>query len=507
VGVELLTERLRDEIAGVLACWDRVLIFGTLPRICYAEGMTSYLYAKQVRIFDYPKFAEPFRDRLRENAERLAAANGIQIEFIRKRKVRKEELVKAALGKRGEHPGLVCILSVMEACSTYKPWHDKATGKTFLRPDDGKCLHYYFYFIDAELGLCYVRVPTWLPCRLQIYFNGHNWLASRLRKLGVDHKLVDNAFVEIADWKRAQRLSDGLEIKRLHGKLDQFAGTCCPIHQEFGVQYHWSVDQCEYATDVVFRRQADLAAIYGALIQTAIHTVKPDHIATFLGKKLSPQFEGEAGNRYDICIEGTRIKHTMGPVSLKLYDKFSLMLRIETTVNDLTFFKHYREVEHRDGTREIKWASMQKTIYSLPALRELLQAANRRYLEFLSTIEDPRNGRDKLDRLSRPVTQEGRSYPGFNLFDADDEALFQAILRGEFNISGLQNKSLRRFLPHLSSGQTSRLLKRLRLHGLIKKVARSYKYYVTSFGKDALTAGLKLRELVIIPQLAYGRSA
>jgi hypothetical protein len=71
VGVQLLTERLKDQIAGGLGCWDRVLIFGTLPKICYAEGMTSYLYAKQVRIFDYPKFAEPFRDRLRENAERF----------------------------------------------------------------------------------------------------------------------------------------------------------------------------------------------------------------------------------------------------------------------------------------------------------------------------------------------------------------------------------------------------------------------------------------------------
>jgi hypothetical protein len=127
---------------------------------------------------------------------------------------------------------------------------------------------------------------------------------------------------------------------------------------------------CEYATDVVFKRQADLAVIYGNLTRTAIHTVKPDNIATFLGKKLNPQFEGEVGNRYNIRIEGTRIKHTMGPVSLKLYDKFGLILRIETTVNDLTFFKHYREVEHRDGTKETKWASMQKTIYSLPALRE-----------------------------------------------------------------------------------------------------------------------------------------
>jgi hypothetical protein len=125
----------------------------------------------------------------------------------------------------------------------------------------------------------------------------------------------------------------------------------------------------------------------------------------------------------------------MGPVSLKLYDKFGFILRIETTVNDLTFFKHYREVEHRDGTKEIKWASMQKTIYSLPALRELLADANRRYLEFLSSIEDPRNGRDKLDKLSQPVHNEGRSYPGFNLFDPDDEALLLGIARGVFEES------------------------------------------------------------------------
>jgi len=65
----------------------------------------------------------------------------------------------------------------MEACPSYQPWHNKQTGKTYLKPDGGKCLHYYFYFLDEELGLTYVRVPTWLPCRLQVYFNGHNWLA------------------------------------------------------------------------------------------------------------------------------------------------------------------------------------------------------------------------------------------------------------------------------------------------------------------------------------------
>src|SRR3954471_1556531 len=367
MAMELLTERHGEQIAGVLGCWDRMLIFGTLPKICFAGGMTSFLFERNIRIFDYPRFAEPFRNRIRENAEKLAADTGIEIEFIRKRNFRKEDRVKQALAKRGYHPVLICIFSAMEPCSTYKPWHNKQTGKTYLVPDDGKCLHYYFYFVDEGLGLCHVRVPTWLPCRLQIYFNGHNWLAGQLNKCGIAYQMTDNAFTHIADWQRAQRLSNGWETKRIHARLNDLARQCCPIYKDFASGYHWSVDQCEYATDIVFRKQADLQAIYENLARTAIHTVKPDNIATFLGRKLHTQYEGEIANRFNIRIEGTRIKHTMGPVSIKLYDKFGLILRIETTVNDLTFFKHYREVEHRDGSRQTKWASMQKAIYSLPA--------------------------------------------------------------------------------------------------------------------------------------------
>src|SRR5487761_631712 len=207
-----------------------MLIQGTLPGLCYAEGMTGYLYAQHIRIFDYVQWAQPLRETLRENAERRAADHGLEIEFIRRPKsFRKEDKIHQVLKQRGEHPGLVWIFSVMEPCSTYRPWHDKATGKPYLRPDDGKCLHYYFYFIDEELGLCHVRVPTWLPCRLQIYFNGHNWLAARLRKQKIDFTLMDNAFVHISDWTRAQQSADELDVKRLHRRLDAFALRFCPI--------------------------------------------------------------------------------------------------------------------------------------------------------------------------------------------------------------------------------------------------------------------------------------
>ncbi len=82
-----------------------------------------------------------------------------------------------------------------------------------------------------------------------------------------------------------------------------------------------------------------------------------------------------------------------------------------------------------------------------------------------------------VEKVGRPAHHEGRSYPGFNLFRTDDLNIFQAIVRGEFTISGLRNRDLQVRL-NKTAGQVSRLLKRLRLHGFIKKIGRTYKYYL-----------------------------
>mgnify|MGYP000010133137 CR=1 FL=1 len=502
--VELLTQRYADHIVGTLGCWDRVIITGTLTEVCHAGAVEGWLRRDNIRCFDLKVFAEPLRDAVREHALLMARAAGLRIEHLERKHFRKEDRVAEVLARRGDAPGLVHVFSAMEACSAFKPWHDKATGKTGLRPTGGKCLHYYFYFLHPRLGLVYVRVPTWLPFRLQIYFNGHNWLASRLRRAGLKFQMQDNALVECADWEKAQALADDFSLDQLKRDLDGLARQCVPaLLERFRSGYHWSLMQVEYSLDLVWRSADTLAPVYEELSRQAIFTVKAPEVAKFLGKRFPAHTDTALGSDFHTRVEGTRVKHFLGPASLKLYDKRGRVLRLECTVNDVTFFSHHRKVEHRDGPPTYEVAPLKKSIFSLRDLRGLMHAASARYLAWLSRLEDRSAGQVDLDKLSRPAKDAAaRSWRGFNLFLSADLQGLLAVLAGEHQISGLTSRRLQRLLPHWTRSQIGRLLRRLRLHGLIKKVGKTYKYYATAFGQRLLLAALKLKEHLLLPTLS-----
>ncbi len=101
-----LTERYEKEIEGVLGCFDRLVVTGTLTEVAYPEAMTAVLHREGIRCFDIGQFAEPLRECIRDNARKQALAAGVEIEYLSRSKgVRKEELVAKVLAKRGDHPG------------------------------------------------------------------------------------------------------------------------------------------------------------------------------------------------------------------------------------------------------------------------------------------------------------------------------------------------------------------------------------------------------------------
>ena len=192
----------------------------------------------------------------------------------------------------------------------------------------------------------------------------------------------------------------------------------------------------------------------------------------------------------------------MGDVSIKMYDKFGHVLRIESTCNDIGTFRVKRQVEHRDGSSTEQKARLKKSIYSLYQLFTIMKAANHRYLEFVSSFDDHSNENSNLTKVTSPVMESERSYRGFNFFAERDLQILEVISRGEYMTFGMQGKDIRQYLGGISSSAMSRIFKRLRLHGLIERVKGTYKYFPTAYGKEAIAAGLTIRNLVLIPVLA-----
>ena len=501
-------KKYEKNISGVLSCYDRVVIKGTLHTACFADGMMSIMNRNHTKYKYYRSFVSPYRDKIYKNTEQLSKQTQVPIQFIRNsRAVRKEDLVQSELEIRGNHPGLVCILSAMEKCNNYRYNYNKQTGESKLISVKGRCLHYYFYFLDDYLGLCYLRVPTWCPFQLQFYFNAHNWLALQLDKAGIAYEQRDNAFVHIADYEKAQSLSDSFDVKKLHQLFENYALKYCPSAFELSVVgYHWSIMQLEYATDIVFKDAKTLGPIYDEILKTMMHTVTPDDVARFLGRKY---LHGK--NKMDLDTtykqvkrqEMRRLKHVMGASSVKMYDKFGQVLRIETTTNDTTNFSHYRSVDHRDGTKTSKVAPVKKSIYSLKGLIPIMKGCNFRYLTFIAAIDAPISGQKRLQKITKSTKVNNRSYKGFNFFDPDDEKLLFTIAKGDFCIKGFSNKDLRKFIPDKSTAQISRILKRLKVKGLIKKIGKSYRYYMSTLGRKTVNTALKIKELFIVQNLDY----
>src|SRR5437588_2311814 len=219
-------------------------------------------------------------------------------------------------------------------------------------------------------------------------------------------------------------------------------------------------------------------------------------------RQISPQLAQEIGSQFSTRIEGTCIKHRFASSSIKMYDKYGCVLRIETTINDVSFFKHHRKVEHRQGPPTRVLAPVKKTIYSLIDLGEIMLGCNRRYLAHLAALDDFSAGVRALDRLTKPRTVEQKTLKGINFFDPVDNALLHALQNPRVNIAGIRRADLLPLLDQLSPDRLSRQLRRLRDLGVIKRVAGTYRYYLTRIGRAATAALCRITQTVIIPALA-----
>ena len=497
-----LASRYADQLVSSLRCFDRVIVHGTLVDVAHPGALLVSMKAAGFCPRDLARYAQPIGQEVRDAAVALAREHGLEIEVVTRKNFRQEDRVAAVLKQRGTQPGLVHIFAVKETAIVFDTRNARTDGYAKVITRRGACMHYYFYWIHPELGLIHVRVPTWLPFRVQIYFNGHSWLARQLDAAGISYEMADNAFAKCADWGRAQGLADGLNPEDLHGWFDELARICCPPVKRFVNGYHWCLTQAEYSQDLVFKDPGKVDGLFEELARQALLVVKADDVARFLGKRLASAQDQQVNSHLGRRYPGLRLKHSLGPASVKLYNRPGGILRMEITTYDVSFFRHYRQVVHRDGAKERKLAAMKKNIYSLRDLRELMRAGVRRYSQWLASLVEHSATRREVSKLGLPRHDEqGRSYRGFNPLVEAEARVLETVLRGEYALGGLTAQRLHWQFPELSRSRITRLLKRLRLHALLRKIGHTYTYYITRLGRQVLMSVLHLKEHFFVTEL------
>jgi hypothetical protein len=513
--MQTFVSRHQHEIQGTLSGFDRLRFVGSLLRLSYVNGLAAFLAATGVLLKDFGAYMTNLSQRIKQAGEQLALETPSRcVHYLASPSQSKEDFVRALPAAEQPGPnGLIAVLSCVEPCRSYVVHRNAQTKHLELRPALRKCLHLYFYVAHPIYGPIHIRVQTWAPFQVKIVFNGRDWLARQLDTAGIGYLKRDNTFLNVDDWDRAQTLLDDQLQVNWPMALDELVRQFHPVHAEwmpasYPVNYYWSVEQSEWATDVVFRSPADLAALYPRLVHHAITTFGSRDVLQFLQQKVSAQgglhgsFAGEVVSDLKQRPEGMRVKHAYGLNSLKQYDKFGQVLRLETTIHEARGLKVYRP-KGDVPAGPLAWLRLRKGIADLHRRCELSQAANERYLEALARVDSPTPLGQLGGPLCQPVVRAGRRYRGLNPLGDEDARLLGQVQRGEYLITGFRNRDVRQELygdrcgdPAIhrqQSGRVSRLLALLRAHGLIQKIHKTHRYQVTARGREQIAAILAAR--------------
>jgi hypothetical protein len=490
----------QEQIAGVLSCFDRVIFRGHLP-LSYPQGLAGFLYQQQVLLKDFKGYAPQVADRIKDHVKGIVQQAGAPYRHL-PRKEPMEAQARQLAQAQGIRAGIVCGFSQLETCRSFR--FEYSQGRPRLRPDYRRSTVLYVFLMHAVLGLIHVKIHTWFPLTMQVYVNGHDFLAQKLDRQGVSYTLHDNAFTEVADPRVAQACADRFAKQNWPKLLGALARQFNPLLGDAlrGQEYYWVMDQAEYATDVLFKDRSALAGLYPRLVEHARACFTAEDVLKFLGRKLSAPFRGEVQTQVQRRIEGVRVSHRMKSNRLKMYDKAGRVLRIETTINDPSEFMVWRK--RADGSG-LAWQRLPKGVAWLWRYAEVSRASNGRYLQALAVVDDDSAARRLLDRATRPATFQGRRRRALQPLSAAEQRLFLAALRGEHRFRGFRNRDLRQQLyaketTHVAErrrrcGQVTRLIQLLRAHGLIARIPRTRRYRVTAAGEQLMSAAIKVKTI------------
>lgn len=539
-------------VRGVLCGLDRVFLRGTLRGVAYTKGLQSFLWANRTPFKDFGDYSQQVTAQLHDASLRQAQQLGREIRYLNSNQCRKEDIAREIAARDHIKEGLICVLRSVDPCMSFQVTKNPQKGKLELHYRRRKCLHLYHYQIHPVFGFMHARIQTWFPFHVYVCINGREWLARQLDQARLRYVRRDNTFTWLEDIAQAQALFDQQLQAEWPTLLDGLAAALNPAHADIfakvPLRYYWSVDESEWASDVMFCSRAALEKVYPQLLRYAVLTFGTADVLRFFGQpvpctgKVPHRCRHEVSTNVRERVEGVRLKHWFNNNSLKLYDKGSV-LRAECMLRQPRYFQVYRATEgNPEGPRD--WRPLRHGIADLQGRAEVCQAANERYLEALAAVHLTVPLRELAEPLCRPTADRTRQAPAtlptalgpeplpagtsavataqapaaaepssrtarprrvraLNPLADEDARLLEVVSRHEFLIRGLRNRDVRTLLfgdqpvtateQRQRSAAVTRKLRLLRAHGLLDKVPHTHRYLVNEQGRKAITALLAAR--------------
>jgi hypothetical protein len=499
-------------ITGVINTFDRVIFKGHLNGFFPDGAFGRYLSRRGILLKDAGRFLEAETQRIRDHVASVAAAAGRPVEYLAGASTHrsgssKEARARAIAERDGVTEGLVCVLSVVEPCRSFTIAPNRQTRRLEVVRRPRKCLHHYLYWIDPAFGWMHVRLQTWAPYEIQVYVNGRAWLARQMDQVGLGYRRSDNKITQVDDFRAVSALCESFAHTDWPSFLERQAALVNPLLPDIKRAgfpgYWWVIDQCEYASDVLFTDRAALETIRGDLVTAAVTALGAADVMHFLGRKPHPAFAGEVTIDSRKRAQGCRVRFRLKANAVKFYDHANVF-RVETTINNPREFKVLRLPE--DGTdQEPRWCPMTKGVANFWRYAEVAHAANGRLLNTLARVPLTGEATVELDALCRPGTATGTRVAAFNPIHPDTANLFAAVLSGDFTINGFRNRDLQgKLYPAAArdaaetkrrTHRTSRLIAKLRGHGLITRVKNTRLYRLTARGLKAMWPAVRFRRI------------
>jgi hypothetical protein len=502
--VKQLIKALGDSVVGVSSGFDRIVFQGMIRPLMYPEGAMGFFHRRRILFKDAKKWVLEQTERLVSAVEEWSLREcGEGITYLPSSKTRKEAIARQRQQEEGITVGPIGTWSCVEAGGSYRLV--PAKGAPIIRYAHTRCKHLYLYLDHSDYGFMSIRIQTWFPYRIQIAMNGREWLARQLEQAGVGFQRQGNKILHVDDFNAMQPLLDQQLRTNWCSLLDSFVPIAFPtVTSTLGMDlsYTWNLWQSEWASDLLFKNRRDLDDVMNAAVRHAFIGGHPERLLRYFGhpvkKNGQPRhdFGGSLKTNVIKLDEGYRIRHWLGSNSVKMYNEENV-LRIESTVNNPGAFRAYRRKQGASKDADKELLPLRKGVADTTLRARVSQGINDRFADHVATTRSSEPLKSVLATVTKRKRKRRRSVRALDP-TGKDLALLTAIADPRFTVNGFCNKDLRALLAEderylgktekQRSGITTRSIRLLRDHGVIRRLPKSRRYQLTSRGRQLVTA-------------------